>query len=97
MDHWARGPQTYGNAIIGKDGGDSKVLHEALDIASIIDVELDDNNSNNLDELEGKFEGDGDLTILEEETRQVVIEMIDSRELQMMSQTSSPNILPWQL
>ena len=83
------------NAIIGEDG-DSEVLREALDIASIIDVELVNSNSNNLDELEGNFEGGGveDLTILEEETRQVVIEMVDSMELQVMSQTSSPNIVP---
>jgi hypothetical protein len=52
--------------------------------------------SNNLDELDGNFEGDGveDLTILEEETHQVVIKMVDSMELHVISQTSSPNILP---
>jgi hypothetical protein len=83
------------NAIIGEDG-DSEVLHETLDIASIIDVELDNSNSNNLDELEGNFEEGGveDLTMLEEETRQVVIEMVDSMKLQVMSRTSFPNILP---
>jgi hypothetical protein len=49
-----------------------------------------------LDELDGNFEGDGveDLTILEEETRQVVIKMVDSMDLHVISQTSSPNILP---
>lgn len=74
----------------------SKVLREALDVASTIDVELDNNISNNLDELKGNFEGDKveDLTILEEKTRQVVIEMVDSMKLQVMSQASSSNILP---
>ena len=79
------------NAVLDEDG-DSKVLHEALHIASIVDVELDNNNSNNLDELEGHFEGDGveDLTILEEETRQVVVEMVDSMEFQVMFQPCLP-------
>lgn len=83
------------NTFLGKDG-DYEVLHKALDVASIIDVELDNNKFNNFDELEGNFEEDRveDLTILEEETRQVVVEMVDSMELQVMSQASSSNILP---
>ena len=71
-------------------------LREALHRASIVDVEPDNSNFNNLDELGGNFEGDGveDLTILEEETRQVVVEMVDSMEFKVMSLPSSPNILP---
>lgn len=34
------------------------------------------------------------MTVLEEETRQVMAEMLDSMELQVASQASSPNILP---
>ena len=74
------------NAIPGEDG-DSEVLREVLYMASIVDVEDYNSNSNNLDELGNNFEGDGveDLTILEEETRQVVVKMVDSMEFQVMS------------
>ena len=71
--------------VLGKDG-DLEVLRKALDAASTAEIDLDNSSSNNLDELEGDFEGDGveDLTMLEEETRQVVVEMLDSMEVQMI-------------
>jgi hypothetical protein len=67
-----------------------------LDATPIVEVVLGNSSSNNLDELEGDFEGDGveDLTMLKEETRQVVAEMLGSMEVEMTSQASSLNIYP---
>ena len=100
MDHWVRQSQAYGlieskNAVLAEDG-DLEVLCKALHIASIVDVKLENSNSNNLDKLEGNFEEDKveDLTILEEITCQVVVEMVDLMAFLVMSQLSYPNILP---
>ena len=75
----------FTNLVLGEDGDSD--LCETLHIASIVDVELDNSNSNNLDELDGSFEGDGveDLTILRIKTRQIVVGMVYPMVFQVIS------------